>query len=623
MKRYIILLMGILGFIPILAQQSEYYYYYKGNRIDLIVDSTRLYVVSEGEFQPQSCTYARASQYNVSHSSRSQIYNIVEPLQKQRSSRPVPEVYFSTMEIPEGLGKSQFEEFIQDVKATNGVWQALPSFLINGKRVNATNNFYVRLRSADDVDILHQMASQYRIDVVGYNGFMPLWYTLACTSSSSMNAIEAANLFYCSNRFASSKPEFTYSFSALHSDDDLYEQQWNLHNTGQDGYPEGIDINVERAWETTKGSGVVVAVFDQGVDLYHPDLRDNILSAGYDATTNTIPSVITDSSAHGTCCAGIIAAVQDNGEGISGVAPEAKILPVSVTLDSDEYTDQMLANGINWAWQNGADIISNSWGGMAATDMEMLDNAIADALQRGRGGKGCVLVFSAGNDSVEVHYPANSDSRIIAVGGITPWGNRTVSGFMPDGIYVGFNSNFGEKLDVVAPSVNIWTTDITGRDGETNMDYFGAFRGTSAACPHVSGVAALLLSVDPELTVEEVAEIIESTACKVREEDLYVYENDTIHVNGTWNNEVGYGLIDAAAAVDIAKKTAVTTYIKNQDFNDVGLEADFYDINVELENVTIGPEGYMEIYKEEDATLKSSVIVRKGGIFHIYQEIMY
>ena len=124
MKRYISLLMGILGFIPILAQQSEYYYYYKGNRIDLIVDSTRLYVVSEGEFQPQSCTYARASQYNVSHSSRSQIYNIVEPLQKQRSSRPVPEVYFSTMEIPEGLGKSQFEEFIQDVKATNGVWQA-------------------------------------------------------------------------------------------------------------------------------------------------------------------------------------------------------------------------------------------------------------------------------------------------------------------------------------------------------------------------------------------------------------------------------------------------------------------------------------------------------------------
>ena len=86
MKRYIILLMGILGFIPILAQQSEYYYYYKGNRIDLEVDSTHLYVVSEGEFQPQSRTNARASQYNVSHSSRSQIYNIVEPLQKQRSS---------------------------------------------------------------------------------------------------------------------------------------------------------------------------------------------------------------------------------------------------------------------------------------------------------------------------------------------------------------------------------------------------------------------------------------------------------------------------------------------------------------------------------------------------------
>lgn len=621
MKRYIILLMGILGFIPILAQQSEYYYYYKGNRIDLEVDSTHLYVVSEGEFQPQSRTNARASQYNVSHSSRSQIYNIVEPLQKQRSSRPVPEVYLSTMEIPEGLGKSQFEEFIQDVKATNGVWQALPSFLINGKRVNATNNFYVRLRSADDVDILHQMASQYRIDVVGYNGFMPLWYTLACTSSSLLNAMEAANLFYCSNRFASSKPEFTYSFSALHSDDDLYEQQWNLHNTGQDGYPVGIDINVERAWETTKGSGVVVAVFDQGVDLYHPDLRDNILSAGYDATSNSSPSVITNGSSHGTCCAGIIAAVQDNGEGISGIAPEAKILPISITLTRGEYNEQMLANGINWAWQNGADIISNSWGGMAETNMEMLDEAIDNALQNGREEKGCVLVFSAGNDGVEVHYPANSDPRILAVGGISPWGDRVSGDRLPDNTNVLFASNYGEKLDVVAPSVFIRTTVNTTLDGRT--PYTGNLYATSSACPHVSGVAALLLSVDPELTVEEVAEIIESTARKVREEDLYVFENDTIHVNGTWNNEVGYGLIDAAAAVDVAKKTAVTTYIKNQVFDDMGLEADFNDINVELENVTVGPEGYIEIYKEEDAILKSSVIVRKGGIFHIYQEIKY
>ena len=621
MKRYIILLMGILGFIPILAQQSEYYYYYKGNRIDLEVDSTHLYVVSEGEFQPQSRTNARASQYNVSYSSQSQIYNIVEPMKKQRSTKSISEIYFSTMEIPEGLDKSQFDELIQDVKATNGVWQALPSFLINGKRVNATNNFYVRLKSADDVDILHQMASQYKIDIVGYNGFMPLWYTLACTSSSLLNAIEAANLFYCSNQFASSKPEFTYSFSALHSDDNLYEQQWNLHNTGQDGYPEGIDINVERAWETTKGSGVVVAVFDLGVDLNHPDLRDNILSAGYDATSNSSPSVITDSSSHGTCCAGIIAAVQDNGEGISGIAPEAKILPVSVTLNSDEYTDQMLANGINWAWHNGADIISNSWGGMEATNMEMLDEAIDNALQDGREGKGCVLVFSAGNKGVDVHYPANSDPRILAVGGISPWGDRVSGDRLPDNTNVLFESNYGEKLDVVAPSVFIRTTVNTTLDGRT--PYTGNFYATSSACPHVSGVAALLLSVDPELTVEEVAEIIESTARKVREEDLYVYENDTIHVNGTWNNEVGYGLIDAAAAVNVAKKTAVTTYIKNQVFDDMGLEADFNDINVELENVTIGPEGYIEIYKEEDAILKSSVIVRKGGIFHIYQEIKY
>ena len=104
----------------------------------------------------------------------------------------------------------------------------------------------------------------------------------------------------------------------------MFVEQWNLYNTGQEDGPEGIDINVKRAWETTKGGDVVVAVFDQGVDVNHLDLKDNIISAGYDATTNTYPSIITNRSAHGTCCAGIIAAVQDNTEGISSIAPDPK-----------------------------------------------------------------------------------------------------------------------------------------------------------------------------------------------------------------------------------------------------------------------------------------------------------
>lgn len=616
MKRYFSLLMGVLGFVPILAQQSDYYYYYKGNRIDLTVDSTRLYVVSEGELNLTNTTSVRTAEFHISHSTKSQIYNIVESMYKQRSAMPMSEVFLSTVSISEGLNKSQYDMLVKNVKETNGVWQVLPSFFIKEKSVNVTNNFYVKLKSAEDYSKLQQMVSQYNIEIIGYNKFMPLWYTLSCTASSTLNAIEAANLFHRSSLFACSEPEFSYSFSAVDSNDELYELQWNLLNTGQDGGTQGIDINVERAWETTKGNGIVVAVFDQGVNISHPDLVNNIYSAGYDASTDTEPSTIINGSAHGTACAGIIAAMQNNAEeGISGVAPEAKILPISVNLVSGEYTGQQLANGINWAWRNGADIISNSWGGM--NGIGVLDEAIDSALCYGRNGKGCVLVFSAGNDSVPVHYPANSDPRILAVGGITPWGNRTVSGFLPNEYLVNFDSNYGQSLDIVAPSVLIQTTDIIGSAGYAAGNYFGAFGGTSAACPHVSGVAALVLSVDPGLTTEEVAAIIESSARKVRP-DLYTYQNDNVHANGTWNSEVGYGLLDASAAVDIAKATAVTTYIKNKVFDDSVSDTYYRDINVELENVTVEPGGVLEIEKENTVLLKSSVKVKKDGFFMIF-----
>lgn len=614
MKRYLSLLMGILGFVPILAQQSDYYYYYKGNRIDLIVDSTRLYVVSEGELQPQMSTYARAAEYTVSNTTKSYVYNHVVPLQKQRTTNP--EVYFSTLEITEGLLATQYDALVDKVKAESNVWQVLPSFTVEGKLVNVSNNFYVKLRSPDDIGKLQQMATQYGVEIIGNDEFMPLWYTLSCNAASEKNAIEAANLFMESQQFVCSEPEFCYSKATL-SNDEMYSQQWNLKNTGELYGIEGVDINVEEAWNTTKGSGVVVAVFDQGVDKNHPDL--NIYPMSYDATTGTSPSVIVsnDESGHGTACAGIIAAKQDNEIGISGIAPESQIMPISISLVEGEYTSQQIAHGFSWAWRNGADIISNSWGGMNGS--WRIDEAIDSALCSGRNGKGCVVVFAAGNDGGEVCYPANSNPKIITVGGITPWGKRTTFGYMEDNILARFSSCYGSHLDVVAPSMLIPTTDISGNGGYNSSNYYHNFGGTSAACPHVAGIAALLLSVDPELTSEGVASIIEHTARKVRN-DLYIYQNDTIHLSGTWNNEVGYGLVDAARAVDIAKKTAVTTYIRNQVFDWYTHITWFYDKNVEVENVVIDNEGTLEIDKDNTVLFKSSVEVKKGGFLIVYKE---
>ena len=192
------------------------------------------------------------------------------------------------------------------------------------------------------------------------------------------------------------------------------------------------------------------------------------------------------------------------------------------------------ADGINWAWQNGADIISNSWG--SGVQYQVIDDAINNALQNGRNGKGTIIVFATGNSYGAVSYPANSNPNILSVGAMTSSGTR--SSF----------SNFGTQLDVVAPGSSILST--------TPNNQTASWDGTSMATPHVAGVAALILSVNPCLTAQQVRDIIEQTAQKV---GGYSYTTTSGRPNGIWNNEMGYGLVDAHAAVLMAQSMGSAT----------------------------------------------------------------
>lgn len=523
--------------------KKKLFYYYKNERVYLDKDYSRISVVwnsviDSNEFRRwQMLPIIGVKKMDVD--SRKQTF---VPIDKMKSIQDTSFI-ITEIEFPENTVWQDYEKYVQQILAENNVVKVIPAYMISGQPLSISSKFYVKLFKEEDRYKLAEFAKKHAIQVIGYNEFMPLWMTLACTKECTLNAIEAADLFYETGMFESAEPEILY-YDLLLSDDKYFGNQWGLKNTGQHCKTADIDIRAESAWTLTTGSpNIKVAVFDQGIKMDHPDLENNIYGMGYDAETDTTPSCLRGS--HGTACAGIIAAQQNNSIGVSGVAPNVKLISVSCALTFGN-TAQQLANGFNWAWRNGADVISNSWGGYAPS--AVIDDAIKNALIRGRNGKGTVVVFSAGNDNnTSIRYPAKSNTDILVVGAISPNGERKSDKSCDK---ENWGSCYGSMLDVMAPGVRVPTTTSDGK-------YRDDFNGTSSACPHVAGVAALVLSVNPNLTALQVRNVIESTAQKV---GGYDYRGVSGMPNGTWHEEMGYGLVDAYAAVRAASAPSIDLF---------------------------------------------------------------
>lgn len=333
------------------------------------------------------------------------------------------------------------------------------------------------------------------------------------------------------------------------TNDPFYNSQWSINNQAYLGGTTDADMDVDEAWQLSTGQGINVAIIDEGVDLSHPDLVGNLIS-GFDATGNNSNGAPNENNndAHGTSCAGIVAAVANNGEGIAGIAYNSKIQPIRIAYSNGyplgDYrrtwttSDNWIASGINWAVQNGADILSNSWGG--GSPSSTITNAINNAVNNGRGGKGCVVLFASGNNNSAVSFPATLDN-VLAVGAGSMCDERKSPSSCDGENWWG--SNYGNEIDVIAPGVKIYTTDISGSAGYDSGDYKADFNGTSSACPNAAGVAALVLSLNPNLSQLEVREILQKSTDKP---SGYSYSNK---IYGTWNNQVGYGRLNANRAV--------------------------------------------------------------------------
>lgn len=489
--------------------QSDYYYYYKGSKISMTLNKQSLNISTFANFKKDNLKDFNLKPFEM---------------QADKSQNKPSDLMYTRVDFQSIPSDEAYERQLEAIKNTDGIRTVYRSFWgENGADIGLSDYLYVKLNSAGDFSLLQRKAAEFNLEIVEQDEYMPLWYTLRCSEATAYSSLDVANRLFESELFAAAVPDLLTFDDIECTNDPDFGSLWGLQNAGTPT----ADVNACNAWTITKGAGANVAVLDQGIELTHNDLSANLSALSYDTESNSSPSQMFGD--HGTHCAGTIGAVGDNNLQVVGIAPECTLFSISNSLAGTPNSRQKRADGINWAVANGVDVISNSW--ISSVQYQVIDDAIDNALTTGRGGLGCIIVFAAGNGyGSPVSYPANYTGGILAVGSITSTGVR--SNF----------SNIGAELDVVAPGSGILST--------VNGNGTGYKDGTSMATPHVAGLAGLIISVSPCLTGQQVNDIIEQTAYK---NPSYAFSPTAGRPNGDWNNEMGYGLIDAHAAVLMAQ----------------------------------------------------------------------
>lgn len=602
MKKILLLTIGIIWSMTIRAQDwvnnAEKLYYYG--------DEGKVYL--QPDYSSSVVYFSRKPSVNIKEQMLTTIKNarpanstISEKSFKMMETKDMMEIK-SMGTLPSIKTKTERINFLESFQLkAQGAYDVLPKFEVNGNHLAFTKKIIISLKKGQTLEHISELLNQY--EAVYLRNTLDE-QTMVLEISKIENQLPLIQAIYDQGLLEWGQPDFTVEIS--HFDDPLYPEQFQMNNTG--GTLDGstlvsdIDIDAPEAWAITKGSSsITVAMIDDGLES-HPDLPT--ITAGYTPATEGSGTPLSD-GAHGVSCAGIVAA-QHNDIGVRGVAPNVNLL--SVNIFTDQETVQDLADAFTWAMNQGADVISNSWGFSGSCSSNLypaITTAINNAATNGRDGLGCVIVFASGNDyGTCISYPSTLSS-VIAVGAVSPDGG------------ISLYSNQGSLLDVVAPSndVNtavtayiygVRTTDRTGSNGYESGNYTTTFGGTSAACPSVSGVAALVLSVDPTLTSSEVYNIITSTA-------------DDMGSTG-FDNTFGYGRVNAYEAVLAAggiscelaapaslSSSAVTDSTFSLSWSSVSGAAS-YTVTVDGTSITTTSTSYIATGLESGTTYSCSVV---------------
>lgn len=396
-----------------------------------------------------------------------------------------------------------------------------------------TGALFVRFKSGSSANAREQLISNHHLQLSEARGEDEF---ILNVSRASENPVKVAAELQKADIVEIAEPDLATPAAIkqfMTPSDPLLREQWHLQNTGHHrgtslGFVAGADARVIDGWNhagTLGNADTIIAVIDDGFDLTHPDLSGiGKVKEPWDFTRKSNKPVQDPTTLdwHGTACAGVATGAV-NGVGVVGAAPGATLMPIRWGVN---LSDKEIEDWFGYVTEKQASVVSCSWGALAkhfALSTRAAE-AIAKCAKNGRGGKGCVVVFAAGNDNHDINDPANG----------------TVDGFAihPDVIAVAAStsrderanySNFGDAIAVCAPSSGaggwgILTSDVMGtyavngtnvHQGYDVSDFIYDFGGTSSACPLVAGVAALVLSVNPALSAPEVKSLLCRTARKI------------------------------------------------------------------------------------------------------------